>query len=316
METIVSKTHDEWLKSREGGIGSSEVGTILGLSTYETPYQLWLRKTGRVPVVEQENFLMKAGHYLEDAVSRFYADETGMVIVKSSAKEFVVVDKEKPFMRVSPDRYAYPAGARRTAENKAIVECKTTQKAVTYDDIPKTWFVQLAYQMGVCRINQGALAWLISGREFGYRNFAHDPEFFAWIREEVERFWTDCIIGGQEPPLINVADILIKFPKHTVGKAVEASPEIYDKWMELCETNAEVKRLTALKVELEDAIKMAMADGESLISPSDAHTLVTWKTSKDKSTFDAKRFEAENPELYAKYIIPKPGSRTFLCKNK
>lgn len=316
METIVSKTHDEWLKSREGGIGSSEVGTILGLSSYETPYQLWLRKTGQVPKVEQESFLMKAGHYLEDAVSRFYADEAGMVIVKSSAKEFVVVDRERPFMRVSPDRYYFPKNAKRTAENKGIVECKTTQKPVSYDDIPKSWFCQLSYQMGVCGVNQGALAWLISGRDFGFRNFNHDPDFFAWITEEVERFWTDCIVGGQEPPLINVADVLIKFPRHTVGKAVEASAEIYEKWQELCATNAEVKRLSALKGELEDAIKIAMGDSESLVSPNDGHTLVTWKSGKDKSSFDAKRFEAENPDIYEKYIITKPGSRTFLCKNQ
>ena len=118
MEVIVSKNHEDWLKSREGGIGSSEVGTILGLNQWETPYQLWLRKTGQVPAVEQENFLMKAGHYLEDTISRFYADEAGVDIVKASAKEFVVVDKERPYMRVSPDRYAYPVGAKKTNDNE------------------------------------------------------------------------------------------------------------------------------------------------------------------------------------------------------
>lgn len=314
METIVSKSHDEWLKSREGGIGSSEVGTILGLNPWETPYQLWLRKTGRVQTVEQENFLMKAGHYLEDAISRFYADEAGVEIVKSSAKEFVVIDREKPFMRVSPDRYAYPIGAKKSNENRMIVECKSTQKGVSYDDIPKSWFCQLTYQMGVCRINQGALAWLISGREFGYRNFHLAPDFFDYLAQEVERFWVDCVIGGQEPPLINVADVLTKFPRHTVGKSVEADTEVYEKWLELCQTNAEYKRLASVKSELEDAIKMALGDSESLVSPTDGHTLVTWKSGKDKSSFDAKRFEAENPELYAKYLVTKPGSRTFLCK--
>lgn len=315
METIVSKTHAEWLKSRNGGIGSSEVGTILGLNPYETPYQLWLKKTGRVEVVEKENFLMKAGHYLEDAISRFYADEAGVEIVKSSAREFVVVDKERPFMRVSPDRYAYPVGARKCAANKMIVECKSTQKPVTYDDLPKSWFVQLSYQMGVCHIEQGALAWLISGREFGYRNFKHNPDFFAWIVEEVERFWADCVVGGQEPALISVSDVLAKYPKHEAGKTVSASIEVYEKWQELCATNAEIKRLSSMKEELESAIKLELGDAESLVSPEDARTLVTWKSGKDKAVFDGKRFEADNPDLYAKYMVAKPGSRVFLCKN-
>lgn len=315
MEVIVSKTHEDWLKSREGGIGSSEVGTILGVNPYETPYQLWLKKTGRVPHVEQENFLMKAGHYLEDAVSRFYADETGATIVKSSAKEFVVVDKERPYMRVSPDRYAYPAGAKKNIENRMVIECKTTQRSVTYDDIPKTWFVQLMFQLGVCQLNQGALAWLISGREFGYRNFNFDPEFFGWIAEEVTRFWTDCIIGDQEPALVDVNDILIKYPKQVAGKSVEATAEILEQWQNYKEADAEVKRLTKIKDEAADAIKMAMADAESLVSPTDAHTIATWKAAKDSTKFDAKRFEAENPEIYAKYIVPVAGTRRFICKD-
>lgn len=315
MEVIVSKTHEEWLKSREGGIGSSEVGTILGVNPYETPYQLWLRKTGRVPHIEQENFLMKMGHLLEDAISQLYAEKANAVIVKSSAKEFVVVDKERPFMRVSPDRYAYPIGAKKTAENRSIVECKSTQRKVTYDDIPKSWYCQLAYQMGICRINQGALAWLISGREFDFRTFVHNPEFFSWIAEEVTRFWTDCLIGDQEPPLASVDDLLIKYPKHVSGKSIEASPELLAKWQEYKEADAEVKRLTKIKDEASEAIKLALADAESLVSPTDARTLVTWKASKDGTKFDSKRFEAENPDLYAKYLVTTPGTRRFICKD-
>ena len=69
-------THEEWLEVRKSGIGSSEVATIVGLNPWETPYQLWRRKRG-LDAPKPENFAMKAGHYLEDAVSRFWADETG-----------------------------------------------------------------------------------------------------------------------------------------------------------------------------------------------------------------------------------------------
>lgn len=316
MEVIVSKSHDEWLKSREGGIGSSEVGVILGLSQYETPYQLWLRKTGQVQKVEEENFLMKAGHYLEDAVSRFYADETGTEIIKSSAKEFVVVDKDNPFMRVSPDRYGWPRGVKHSPSNRTIIECKTTQKPVSYDDIPKTWFVQLVYQLHVCKLSQGALAWLISGREFGYRDFAYDAEFAGWIAEEVTRFWVDCIVGGHEPALVNVQDVLIKFPKSVVGKTVEASDEIYDRWLELKEANAEIKRLQAVKEQAEDAIKMAMGDAEILRMPGGDKTLITWKSGKKgRETFDKDSFKKDHPELVSQYFKEGNPARMFLCKD-
>ncbi len=79
MSTTIIRPKDraEWLEYRKDGIGSSEVATILGLNPWETPfYQLWRRKKGWTPPSD-ETFAMKAGHYLEDAVSQFWADATG-----------------------------------------------------------------------------------------------------------------------------------------------------------------------------------------------------------------------------------------------
>ena len=94
---IKPKSREEWLKIRESGIGSSEIATIVGLNPWETPYQLWRRKLGIDPP-KQENFAMKAGHYLEDAVARFWSDETGQDIIKSSAGDWLIKDNE-PLVR-------------------------------------------------------------------------------------------------------------------------------------------------------------------------------------------------------------------------
>lgn len=316
--TITSKSHDEWLRSREQGIGSSEVATVLGVNPYETPYQLWLRKTGRIPTVEQESFLMKAGHYLEDAISKFCADEAGLEVVKSSAAEFVVVDKDKPFMRVSPDRYAFPVDAKHTQENKTIIECKSTQKTVDPDNLSRYWFCQVMYQMRVTRIGSAHVAWLTMGRDFGYRRIGYDPDFAMFLEEEVERFWIDCVIGGMEPALSNLQDVLIKFPKHEEGKKAIASDEIVGKWAELRDTNEQIKRLTATKEELESAIKTQMLDAESLVIPADKEnperTIATWKASKDLKKFDADALKKAEPEVYAKYLREVSGSRRFSLK--
>lgn len=316
--TIVSKNHSDWLGSRGGGIGSSDVATILGVNPYKTPYQLWLEKTGRVQSVEQESFLMKAGHYLEDAISHFCADEAGLDIVKSSAAEFVVVDKAKPYLRVSPDRYAYPTGAKKVADNKCIIECKSTQKVVDPDDIPKYWFVQTAYQMHVTRIHSVYVAWLTQGRDFGYKHLRYNADIGLMIEEEVERFWLDCVVGGNEPALINVSDVLLKFPAQEPGKKLIAGDDIITAWSELKDTNAEIKRLEVVKTELEERIKMAMMDAESLVVGASAEspekTLATWKASKPSAKFNVDAFKTENPEIYAKYLIEQAGSRRFSCK--
>lgn len=316
--TITSKSHEEWLRSREQGIGSSEVATVLGVNPYETPYQLWLRKTGRAPSVEQESFLMKAGHYLEDAISKFCADEAGLEVVKNSAGEFVVIDTEKPFLRVSPDRYAFPVDAKHTQENKTIIECKSTQKAVDPDNISRYWFCQVMYQMRVTRIGSAHVAWLTQGREFGYKRLVYDADFGQFLEEEVERFWVDCVIGGQEPALSNLQDVLIKFPRHEEGKKAVASDEIVGMWSELRDTNEQIKRLTAIKDELESSIKTQMLDAESLIIPADTdnpeRTIATWKASKDTQKFDADALKRAEPEVYARYLREVKGSRRFSVK--
>ena len=115
--TIIRPTsREEWLKQRERGIGSSEVGTILGLNPFETPYQLWRRKMG-LDEPKEENFAMRAGHYLEDAVSLFYRDATGKEIIKASAGDWIICDNDRPYMRVSPDRTFWIPGLPKSASN-------------------------------------------------------------------------------------------------------------------------------------------------------------------------------------------------------
>lgn len=316
---IKSKNHADWLASRKGGIGSSEVATLLGVSPYDTPYQLWLRKTGRVVEQEKENFLMKAGHYLEDAISKFCADETGLEVIKSSAEEFVVINKDKPYLRVSPDRFAWPAGARRSPSNRVIIECKSTQKEIDPENIPPHWFVQIIYQLGVCELEAAVNAWLTQGRSFGYKWLEFDQEFFNdAIVAEIERFYTDNILGDKEPALTTIGDVLIRFPKQEAGKTIEASDELIERYNELKETNAEIKRLTAIKEQAEEYIKLTMKDAESVIIPASTDnplkTLCTWKAPKPSEKFDMEQFKSENGELYAKYLRTTSGSRRFSIK--
>ena len=73
-------THEEWLKARELGIGSSDVGTILGVNKYDTPYMLWRRKVGIDPPVEQ-NDAMLWGHLLEDAIARYFELKSGKTVM-------------------------------------------------------------------------------------------------------------------------------------------------------------------------------------------------------------------------------------------
>ena len=308
---IRPKDRTEWLKYRESGIGSSEVATIVGLNPWETPYQLWRRKVG-LDAPKQENFAMKAGHYLEDAVSLFWQDETGQLVIKSSAGDWLIRDDERPYLQVSPDRTYWLADMPHSNENKGILECKTTQMTIDEDDIPKHWFVQVQYQLGVAGYQHGSLAWLTQGRNVGYKDLAFVPDFFAWLVEEVDKFWVDNIQAKQEPTAANVQDILLKYNRHTDGKIVEVNDDIFAAYQELKEVRDELSAIEEKKTALEEKIKLGFGDAEAI--SYDGQTLATWKAPKPSNKFDAKAFTAAHPDLAKEFTFPTQGARRFLLK--
>lgn len=302
---IKPQTHEEWLQHRGGGIGSSEVGTILGLNPFETPYQLWRRKTGK-DGAKEETFAMKAGHFLEDGVARFFEDSTGYEVDSSTSGDWIAVDNEKPFLRVSPDRIYKKNG------NSCIVECKTTQKQIDPNDIPLYWFAQLQYQMGVMRINEGAIAWLISGREFGYKEMKFNEEFYSYMVDKIEKFWFENIQGDKEPLCINSTDIITKFPQ-SKENTVMVDISLATTFPLLRELKERKKQLEEEIGDLEERIKFYMGENDTMIDEF-GNTLVTWKTSKSSMKFDEKKFKAENPDLWSSYAKEVQGSRRFLLK--
>lgn len=308
---IRPKDRTEWLKYRESGIGSSEVATIVGLNPWETPYQLWRRKVG-LDAPKQENFAMKAGHYLEDAVSLFWQDETGQQVIKSSAGDWLIRDDERPYLQVSPDRTYWLADMPHSNENKGILECKTTQMTIDEDDIPKHWFVQVQYQLGVAGYQHGSLAWLTQGRNFGYKDLAFVPDFFAWLVEEVDKFWVDNIQAKQEPTAANVQDILLKYNRHTDGKIVEVNDDIFAAYQDLKAVKDELSAIEEKKTALEEKIKLGFGDAEAI--SYEGQTLATWKAPKPSNKFDAKAFTAAHPDLAKEFTFPTQGARRFLLK--
>jgi putative phage-type endonuclease len=311
--TLKFKDRAEWLQSRTLGIGASEVGTILGLNPFETPYQLYLRKKGKT-APQPENEAMLMGHLLEDAVAQRFAIATGVHIIKNTTDDFTVFNNARPYMRVSPDRLYWGQGVKHNEANKGVLECKTTAMPVDVDNVPKHWFCQLQYQLGVCEYSHGALAWIYLGRrEFGMLPTDFDPEFFEFLVAQVDEFWTRYIVGDEEPAAYNVEDVVLKYPRHTLGKTTTATNDLIAEVAQLKEVNDQLKEIKARKEALEADIKMAMGDAEAMVTPDDT-VLATWKAPKPSAKFNGKKLKADMPDLYAQYCQEEQGARRFLLK--
>ena len=269
---IKPANHDEWLKEREYGIGASEVGAVLGLSPFETPFSLWLKKTKQVPR-DEENNAMRMGHLLEPVVAQLWEEATGMKVIKASAADIIYVHPEYDFMRATPDRVV--------RGRKKLLECKTTITDVDSDDIFPHWIAQCQYQMYVTGIHDCDLAWLVKGRFFGYQNIEYDAEFAEFIAERVKEYWNDCVVGGNEPELISVDDFATKGSEP--GKDVEADDKALGEILSLRQVNELLGKDEAEANSLKDAIKLYMGEAESV--SFNGKILATWKSGARGRTF-------------------------------
>lgn len=270
------KNHDEWLKMRNEGVGASEVGALLGLSPYETPFGLYLKKTGQIEP-EPENEAMKMGHYLEPVVAQLWEEATGEKVIKASAADIIYVHPEYDFMRATPDRIV--------KGKKKLLEIKTTVTNVDPDDIYPHWIAQVMYQMYVTGIHEADLAWLVQGRYFGYAHIPYDEEFANFIAERVKEFWLDNVKGGKEPDLTTVSDYVYK--GSTPDTSIEADSEAVFDIGELRETNESIASLEAKQEALKDKLKLYMGENEALTFGG--QVLATWKTNKRGRTFLLKK---------------------------
>lgn len=311
--TIRPKNREEWLEVRKSGIGSSEVPTILGLNPFDTPYQLWLRKTGQIPPVE-ENAAMKRGHWLEDGVAQYYSEATGLKIIKRSAGDWIMRDRERPWMQVSPDRTFWLPGMPKNQQNKGIVEIKTTLKSIDPENIPLNWISQWTYQTGVAGYQRGSIAWLDGHMDFGHVDLEFDPDFYRYIVDEVEKFWKDCVLGGNEPYSMTAEDVLMKAPVQTDGKTLSADDETMMRIEALRKLKADESLIKKEIDTLTDELKIRMEDCESIIG-SDGKPVVTWKSSgKMAQRFDEAAFKAAHPDIYGEFVKEVPTGRRFIIK--
>ena len=278
-EIIKPTNREEWLKAREDGIGASEVAAVVGLSPWESPFSLWLRKTGQVPPLE-ENTAMHMGHLLEGVVVTLWEEKTGWKAVKSSAKDIIYQDPEHPWRKVTPDRIAYEIGED-GKRRKVLLEIKTTRTDFDPDDLPNHYLCQCQYQMHVTGIHVCYLCWLVSGFTYGHARIEYDPEFAAWLVENVDNFYNECVKGGKEPDLITVSDYAIK--GSDPGTTIEADEAALEDIKQLRAYNISMSTQEKYAEDRKDQIKLYMEQAESITY--EGKVLATWKTGARGRTF-------------------------------
>jgi putative phage-type endonuclease len=232
---------EAWLAARQEGIGGSEVGALVGVSEYETPFSVWNTKKGEgkdlsdVPAVEW-------GHRWEDVVGEKTAQEIGLV---SRFAGGLWADREKPFLRVTPDRFATKPRSWRAV---GVIECKTAGDDDEWESgsitaggqgtgqAPLSYQAQIQWQMGILGLPKGWLGCYVSNRarDFYVVEVDFNPEWFNEMAAEAERFHVVNILGD-EPPMHDLrhpkTEELLKLLHPKVVKPSVDLPEDTEEWL-------------------------------------------------------------------------------------
>lgn len=260
----VCVTQDEaareaWLRERRNVIGASEVGTILGLTPYASPYSLWAQKVGLLPEVE-ETLPMWFGRKAEPIIAERYEIETGRRLI-DKGDYWTVTHPDYSWLRATPDRLVSYG-----ADQHGAVELKTigARNGGDWDEntAPLTYDAQLQIQLACLGYDRGEIAAMIGNNRFLIIERERNDDFLDTAYPVLHEFW-QCVQTG-EPPSIDgteaTARALKKLHPLDNGEVVEVSDAIAKEWHEAQEMKGVVRELEECIARRENQIRAAIGD--------------------------------------------------------
>jgi len=305
IKEIAFNNHEEWLEIRKNYIGGSDAAAVVGLNSFSSSYTVWADKLGKLPPKE-DNEAMRLGRDLEDYVAKRFTEETGK---KVRRKNFILWNSDYPFAHANIDRLV-------VGENAGL-ECKTTSvlnlKSFKNGEFPENYYVQCMHYMAVTGYKKWYLAVLILGKEFKVFEIERDEEEIKALMQAEKEFWT-CVENG-EPPMVDGSDstsetISTIYPESHIRTVNLLAYE--DSLRQYIALGKQIKELKNLQDEMANNIKVFMSDADR--GETD-NFKVSWAASV-RSTFDVKKFAAENPEIDLSKYYKASNYRAFKVNEK
>lgn len=183
----------EWLAYRLTKFNASESAAVLGLSPWQTPYQLWLQKTGRS--TGKTNQAMLRGTELEPAARAAFEEHTELVM--------------QPLV-LEAGRYSASVDGM-TLDGSLVLEIKCPLRGTRSDlwrdvavgAVPEHYVIQVQHQLMVSGA-QTAHLWVFDGSRGLLHEIQRDEAFMARIQAAWEAFAIH--LDTDTPPALTEAD--------------------------------------------------------------------------------------------------------------
>lgn len=304
IREIKTPSHDEWVELRNKTIGGSDAGAIAGLNPYQSAYSLWAEKTGKVKPFEG-NLKTEVGTYLEDFVAKLFERETGKKIRRRNC---TVYNDDYPWAHANVDRVV-------VGEN-AVLEVKTTfnldyKRQLEKNEVPEAWYCQVMHYMAVCGYRKAYLAVLIDNSMFRWFEVFYDENEASTLMELEKAFFKH--MEDDTAPPVSGMDCDTDAIDEIYAESTEGSVDLWGRDNLLDEYFDLGERIDALKRQQEAIRQQICSEMGDYDTGNTERYKVIWKA-QQRSTFDHKRFAAENPNIDISGYYKVSTSRPFKIK--
>lgn len=225
----------EWLAWRALGITAGDAATILGLSPWGSPFDLWWQKTSDRRALADSLVLeepprpqrFEIGHAVEPMLEKFYRAEAMPEGYRIGSGGCWQGRGALDWLRATPDRMVYSDGRTRTPS--LLVEFKTSGSFGAFGedsgdgvpDIPVQYRVQMIHQMLTCGLSEGVLTALTPSMAVKHYHVAATEDELHMVLDAVEAFEKSLRTGT--PPDVDDHEATTRRLK-ALWQDVEAEP--------------------------------------------------------------------------------------------
>ena len=291
---VGKQSREEWLRTRQQGIGGSDAAAILGVSPWTSAYSLWLDKTAENPLPSEETAAMRFGTLMEAPIRQTYRELTGDNVVEP---RYSYQHPEFPFMYANLDGLILD----QDGFAEAVLEVKTAANPYAWvKGVPAYYVAQVQHYMAVTNLDRAVVVVLLAGEDIQWYEVPADKDYQAVLIKAEGEFW-QSVQDRTEPQLDGskaTHEAIRKTWTADSGKATDLSAEVLAVIEQRKEVTERIAELEAEKRECEAYVMKALEDAE--VGTFDGRTIVTWKE-QTTNRLDTKALKEAHPDLAAEF---------------
>lgn len=267
-----------------------------------------LEKRGeKAPADLSEVEAVQMGHVMQPYIGRIFEDSTGIGV-----KDYDLpgTHPTEPWLRAHTDFVTADNGLLEVKNYNAAIINKFSEP----DDelrLPATDLIQCVHEATVFGVSHVHFAVLFGGQRFRHWRVDVNDAMKADFVQQAAKWWAMCQIGDLPTPE-TVEQAKLVYSRST-DEQILSNAAVEQVVQQLKSIKQNIKTLEEQEEQAQLMLQNYMQSKSEIVTPF-GEVLVSWKSSKSTKSFDAKRFQAENPNFVDLYTVEKPGSRRFLVK--